>query len=60
MKAIVKASKLLKEYELRAPPIVITVNEFNESLPQKCPLPTTQAKRSFQSLLILTEERSTL
>ena len=30
MKAIVKASKLLKEYELRAPPIVITVNEFNE------------------------------
>ena len=30
MKAIVKASKLLKEYELRASPIVITVNEFNE------------------------------
>ena len=30
MKAIIKASKLLKEYELRSPPIVITVNEFNE------------------------------
>ena len=30
MKAIIKTSKLLKDYELRHQPIVITVNEFNE------------------------------
>tara|TARA_R100001443_G_scaffold90475_1_gene96990 strand:+ start:350 stop:952 length:603 start_codon:yes stop_codon:yes gene_type:complete len=30
MKAVIKTSKLLKEFELRHQPIVITVNEFNE------------------------------
>jgi len=30
MKAVIKTSKLLKDFELRHQPIVITVNEFNE------------------------------
>ena len=30
MKAVIKTSKLLKDFELRYQPVVITVNEFNE------------------------------